>query len=258
MAKQSKTSWESSASWYDDTVGQKGHYYHEHVILPKLIELMDLKKGDQLLDLACGQGILSRVIPKYIKYSGVDIAKTLIEAAKKRCLNPLHSFLAQDATKPIPILKNAFTHATIILALQNIEDPLSVLKNAKAHLAKGGSLFLVLNHPCFRIPRQSHWGIDEKKKLQYRRMDSYLSMQKIPIQMHPGQMHSEKKQEQTWSFHHSLSDLTHMLFDAGFVISKIEEWASDKKSTGGKARMENRARKEFPLFMTLVCESRVC
>ncbi|MDN3506377.1 MAG: class I SAM-dependent methyltransferase [Simkaniaceae bacterium] len=249
MAKQSKTSWESSASWYDGAVGQKGHYYHEHVILPKLLKLMDLKKGDHLLDLACGQGILSRAIPKQVKYTGIDIAKSLIEAAKKRSKNPLHSFFTQDVTKALPVSNNSFTHATIVLALQNIENPLSVLKNVSKHLKAGGTLYLVLNHPCFRIPRLSHWGIDETKKLQYRRMDSYLSTQKIPIQMHPG-----KKQEQTWSFHHSLSEFTKMLFDSGFAVSLIEEWVSDKKSTGGKARMENRARKEFPLFMTLICK----
>ena len=43
-----------------------------------------------------------------------------------------------------------------------------------------------------------------------------------------------------------------MLFDNGFCIENIEEWISDKKSTGSKAYIEDKARKEFPLFMTIV------
>ncbi|NGX27471.1 MAG: Demethylmenaquinone methyltransferase [Chlamydiae bacterium] len=249
MTKQIKTSWESSASWYDEVVGQQGHYYHEHVILPKLLELMQLKKGAKILDLACGQGILARALPKNIKYMGVDLSKTLIRAAKVRTKNPLHTFLSHDVTKKLPFPKGEFSHAAVLLALQNIEDPMSLLKNAYYHLADSGVLFLVLNHPCFRIPRQSHWGIDEKKKLQYRRMDSYLSPQKIPIQTHPG-----KNKGQTLSFHYSLSKYSQMLKETGFAIFQIEEWISDKKSMGGKARMENRARREFPLFLTLVCQ----
>jgi hypothetical protein len=37
-----------------------------------------------------------------------------------------------------------------------------------------------------------------------------------------------------------------------FLIRSIEEWISDKKSEGGCKEMEDTARKEFPLFLTLV------
>lgn len=247
MKEQLKTSWESSAKWYDDVVGKEGHYYHQNVILPNLLENLKGKKI-HLLDLCCGQGILSRALPKHVEYVGVDISPSLIQSAKSRAKNPKHKFLVSDATKKLPLPKAEFTDVVCILALQNIQDPLLALKNAADHLKNSGRLHLVLNHPCFRIPRQSHWGIDEPKKLQYRRIDSYLSEQKIPIQTHPG-----KKGVKTYSFHHSLSAYSKMLFEAGFVIEELDEWVSDKKSTGGRARMENRARKEFPLFLSLMC-----
>lgn len=252
MTRQLKTSWESSAHWYDEIVGSKGHYFHEHVILPQLMELMQLSEKEnskKILDLGCGQGILEKKIPKQIEYVGIDLSPTLIKKAKEKTRHTKHSFIVGDVSKSLPLPKENFSDTVIILALQNMENIQGVLKNAFVHLANGGQLFLVLNHPCFRIPRQSHWGIDESKKLQYRRVDSYLSPMKIPIQMHPG-----KKGGQTLSFHYSLSDLSLFLENAGFAITKIREWISDKKSTGSKARMENRARKEFPLFLTLVCK----
>ena len=36
-------------------------------------------------------------------------------------------------------------------------------------------------HPCFRIPRQTHWGWDEQKRIQFRRVDLYGSESAIPI-----------------------------------------------------------------------------
>ena len=72
----------------------------------------------------------------------------------------------------------------------------------------------------------------------------------IPVSMHPGMKNSPV----TWSFHHSLQDYSNMLFDAGFCIEKLEEWSSDKESEGKKAKMENRARNEFPLFLCIIAK----
>ena len=44
------------------------------------------------------------------------------------------------------------------------------------------------------------------------------------------------------------------LKEAGFFIELNEEWCSDKKSTGKMAKVENRCRSEFPLFLTFVAK----
>ena len=241
------TSWESSHKWYDSIVGEKGHYYHEHVVLPNSLKLLHLQKGDSLLDLGCGQGILARSIPQGVKYVGVDASSSLIQSAK---LKSKHPFYVSDITKPLAILEKDFSHAAMILVTQNLENPAAAFQNTATHLQPGGKLLIVMNHPCFRIPRQSSWGIDEPKKLQYRRIDLYMSPLKIPIQTHPGK---HEKSSTTFSFHHPLSYYIQNLSSAGFHIETIEEWISDKKSTGPKASMENRSRKEFPLFLAILC-----
>ena len=248
----SKTDWEDASRWYDQIVGQEGHYYHRQVILPKLLPLLDFDAFDSpaLLDLACGQGILAKHIPQHIPYWGIDLAPSFIAEAKKKCPKNQH-FLLGDICQPLPLDKQDFTHAVILLALQNVAHPEKALLNAAHHLQEGGVLCVVLNHPCFRIPRQSAWGMDTSKKLQYRRIDSYFTTQKIPIQMHPGK---GKASETTWSFHHSISDFSRFLADAGFAILLIEEWVSNKLSTGPAAKMENRARSEFPLFLTFLVQ----
>jgi ubiquinone/menaquinone biosynthesis C-methylase UbiE len=244
------TSWNKVGKWYDDAVGEQGHYYHQTLIIPNVLKLLQLPaKSAALLDLACGQGVLGRQLPTEADYVGFDIAPTLIRFARQHQKNPRCQFQVADVTKPLPLAKTDFTHASIILALQNIENPLAVFKNAYAHLRPGAKFVIVLNHPCFRIPRQSSWKVDEENKVQYRRIDRYMSAMKIPIQMQPGK---GKESTQTWSFHHSLSDYSHWLHEAGFKIDLIDEWCSNKVSEGRMAKMENRSREEIPLFMVIL------
>jgi ubiquinone/menaquinone biosynthesis C-methylase UbiE len=246
MRNEKDTSWQKSAQWYDGIVGDLGSYYHQHIILPGVIRLLELQNSSSLLDLGCGQGVLSSRIPKEVGYLGLDAARALLTKAKAR--HKGRSFQYADITNPLPLpLQKVFTHATIILALQNMADPEKVLKNIKPHLVADAKLVVVLNHPCFRIPRQSSWGFDEAAKLQYRRVNSYMSDMQIPIFTNPGQEASEN----TISFHHPLSAYFSFLQKAGFMVQGLEEWCSDKMSEGKAARWENRARKEFPLFMAI-------
>ncbi len=253
MQRDKDTSWQKVAGWYEKTVGQSGHYYHQHLILPGALRLLNLKPDSSVLDLACGQGVLGRLIKPDIDYSGVDLAPSLIKFAAGNDRAAKHHYFVGDIEKPLPLTKTDFSHAVIILALQNLAQPQLALTNAAKHLRPNGRLLLVLNHPAFRIPRQSTWQIDPQNKLQYRRVNRYLSPLKIPINARPGR---GDQGPITWSFHHPLQDYFQFLKQAGFIVTDLEEWASDKESTGKAAKMENRGRAEFPLFLALLAEKR--
>lgn len=239
------TSWKQVGKWYDEIVSKEGHRYHKEVIFPMLKKWMVFEEGDGVLDLGCGQGVLARQLPKGIVYHGVDLAKPLIQKAKKYSG---HTFQVGDVTGPLSLKRKGFSHACFILSLQNMKKGDKALITASRHLKKGGKCLIVLNHPSFRIPRQSSWGVDEGRKLQYRRVDRYLSPMEIPIQMHPSQ---KEKSETTLSYHHPISTYVQWMTKARFAVTRMEEWHSTKTSTGKKAKMENRARKEFPLFLAL-------
>lgn len=251
MAKKD-TSWEEVEGWYSSCVGEKGHYYHRTLILPNALRLLGIGKTPlSVLDIGCGQGVFARALPSNTLYYGLDASPSLIDEAKRQMRAASFHFLAADATKPFPIEKKDFDRALFLLSLQNMEHQDKAIANARAHLKKGAELLLVLNHPCFRIPRQSSWGIDEASKIQYRKIQRYLSPMKIPIQMNPG----KKESAQTFSFHHSLADTIAFLARANFSVIGLEEWCSDKKSTGPKAKMEDRARSEIPLFLALLARA---
>jgi ubiquinone/menaquinone biosynthesis C-methylase UbiE len=244
-----KTSWNPVNKWYDGIVGEKGHYYHQELIFPKLLPLLSLKPTDILLDIGCGQGVLSRQVPAEMEYVGMDIAPSLIKQAKQGSLSKKQSFIVQDAMEPWRLKKEGhFTHAVCMLAIQNMKTPEIVFKELSTRLLPGGLFAIILNHPCFRIPRQTRWGFDEPTKTQTRELFSYMSPQEIPITTHPGKAESEK----TWSFHFPLSYYSQVAKKHGFVIDLLDEWVSPKQSTGSAKNQENKARREFPLFLCLL------
>ncbi|MEK9195683.1 MAG: SAM-dependent methyltransferase, partial [Patescibacteria group bacterium] len=104
----------------------------------------------------------------------------------------------------------------------------------------------------FRIPQRSSWGWDEVKRIQYRRIDSYLTESAITVDMHPG----SKKKETTLSFHRPLQTYVNAFIKHGFVMTRMEEWISHKQSMKGpRQAAEDHSRKEIPLF--LMIEGRV-
>ncbi|MDZ4287050.1 MAG: methyltransferase domain-containing protein [Prosthecobacter sp.] len=241
------TSWEKSADWYDRILGASGSEIYREVVIPNALTLLAPKKGERILDLGCGQGVFSRAIAESgALVAGVDAAPSLIKKARTYPSRTPIRYYDRDAAEIGDL--GPFDAASAILCLQNMEHLDQVCAAAAAVLKPGGRMVWVLNHPAFRIPRQSSWGFEGDHKLQYRRIDAYSSTLSVPIIMHPGQAGSET----TTSFHRSLETLTQPGFKSGLLLSGVHEWYSHKESQPGpRARAENRARKEFPLFLAL-------
>src|SRR5947209_17880217 len=80
-----KTDWGNVADWYDQLVGESGSEYHREVVLPGVLRLLALEPGDSAADIACGQGVLCRILrERGIETTGVDAAPQLIRAARER------------------------------------------------------------------------------------------------------------------------------------------------------------------------------
>lgn len=132
------------ASWFDTS------YYHmlyknrddaeAQRFLDNLIEKLQPKKSDRLLDLACGKGRHSIYLAqKGFKVTGVDLSAQSIKHAKQFETSKL-SFAVHDMRevfKPnhFDIIINAFTSFGYF---ENDEDHLDTLKNITKGLRKNG------------------------------------------------------------------------------------------------------------------------
>lgn len=246
-----ETSWGNVAGWYDELLENNDGTYQKDVILPNLKRLINPQKDEKILDIACGQGYFSRILAEAgAQVTGADIAKELIGLAKLHSPKTV-SFEVAPADKLAFAHDNSFDKALIVLALQNIENLQGAIKEAHRALKPGGTFYIVLNHPAFRIPKNSSWNWDGEAHAQYRRIDAYMSDMRNSIEMNPGEQ-KEHEKKFTVSFHRPLQVYFKALTKAGFVVSRLEEWVSNKESNPGpRATEENRIRKEIPMFLFL-------
>ncbi len=251
-----KTNWGHVASWYDAHLAGDDTY-HAKVITPNLSRLIGELKGKVVLDLACGQGYFTEIwaLAGAKKVYGVDLGLGLIKigqqnAERLRLKNI--EYIVSPADNLEMIKDNSLDIVTCVLAIQNIEEVRGVFEEVSKKLVKGGRMYMVLNHPSFRNPRQTHWVWDEEKQMQYRRVDEYVSESKAKIDMNPGADKSNNGlvKNHTWSFHRPLQCYFKAINKAGLYVARLEEWISHKQSQSGpRQNAEDISRKEIPMFM---------
>jgi SAM-dependent methyltransferase len=244
------TSWDPVAAWYDGWVGEDGSEHHRQVAIPALLDLLEPQTGEQILDVGAGQGVLAPYIARTgARYTGVDAGPRLLELARKRH-GAQGRFLLGDARRLSAVSElheGEFDAVVFLLSIQDMDPLDAVLASAAWALKPGGRVVLLLTHPAFRVPRQSGWGWDEGRKLQYRRVDRYLTPLHIPMKTLGGSARAP-----TRSFHRPLSAYVNGLTGQGLLVERMEEIPGHKPSAQAPvAKAADRARQEIPLFLGL-------
>lgn len=239
-----KTSWDGVAEWYRGMVGEGGHKFHRRLAIPALLGLLAPQPGEAVIDIGCGPAPLAPFVAEAgASYTGVDASPRLLEAAQEHH-GGAGTFLLGDASKLWAVRglsAGQFDAATFLLSIQDMDPLPEVLRSAAWAVKPGGRVVLLMTHPAFRIPRQSGWGWDDERKLEYRRVDRYLSPLHIPL-----------RDGATRSFHRPLNAYINSLANNGLLTERMEEIESyDEQEAAGKPRAENIADREIPLFLGL-------
>ena len=256
-AHRSSTDWSGVAGWYDQLVGESGSEYHREVVLPGVLRLLNPRAGEAIVDIACGQGVLCRLLhERGANATGIDASRELIALARQRNdmlrasgsgVSP-PTYHVADARQLGFLPEGQFNAAACVLAIQNMHPIHGVFEGVARALKSGGRFIVAMTHPCFRGARETSWGWDQAKEVQFRRVDRYLLPRKTPIIAHPG----KTPDVYTWTFHKPLEAYVKAARNAGLLIDALEEWPSHKTSTSGpRAPAENAARKEIPMFLAL-------
>ncbi len=227
----------------------------------RLLNIKDIDKKIDILDLGCGQGFfiekiletLDKKTAEKVNVHGVDLSLKLLDiATQKFAENKIVSFKNTDASNLSYLKDKSIDKVYSILALQNMNDIDKVTKEIKRVLKKDGRCLFVINHPAFRVPKESDWRYDTFVQKQGRVVYNYMSDKKYIIDMNPGRKAIGEKTEETISFHHPLQYFAKIFNKHDFAISRIEEWISHKKSEeSARGKAEDDARKEIPMFMCL-------
>lgn len=121
----------------------------------KLVELVNINKGDAVLDVACGTGVVTNEIQKKIGRSGyvvgVDTSSTAIKIAKKwNGKKPNVDFLNTDAEKFH--FSKKFDIVTCQYALFFFPSAQKALKNMKNSLKKSGNIGISVHGSKESVP----------------------------------------------------------------------------------------------------------
>lgn len=140
-------------AFVDDALAAKPSLFRE--VLRVIEQLLGGRLTDsRLVDLACGEGYLSRFLaplgPKEIL--GVDLSSALVEEARRRTFATNVSFRIEDAQE-LPTVDNGSVDVVVSqMAMMDIADHLAVFRCARRVLRPNGAFVFSLLHPCFESP----------------------------------------------------------------------------------------------------------
>jgi ubiquinone/menaquinone biosynthesis C-methylase UbiE len=146
--------WDSIADWYADLVrsGSSMHQFSRDILLKVL---PDNLSGLDVLDVGCGEGIVTRALAtRGAHVVGVDPTQALIAHARatERAHPPGATYRLDDGTTLETVAEASMDVVTASLSLNNIPDLDAALQSIRRVLRPGGLLAFTVPHPCFEAP----------------------------------------------------------------------------------------------------------
>lgn len=127
----------------------------EHVI-----NSMDIKEGDKVLDLGVGTGLSLPLYPRHCEVTGIDLSPEMLEQAKKKVerYNLNHVKLMEMDASNLEFEDNTFNHVIATFVISVVPDPVRVISEMKRVNKKDGKLVIV-NH--FQSPNKFFAKLEE-------------------------------------------------------------------------------------------------
>ena len=243
----SRSSWDPVAGWYDATVGIRGSPHHRKAAIPTVMQLAEVRRGERVIDVGCGQGVLAHhVLKAGGQYLGIDASLAMVRLARKRRGDDgrFEHGDARDLVGTTSAEAASFDVAVYLLSIQDM-DPLDEVFASVAQVLKpGGRVVIFMVHPAFRAPRGSGWGFDPKRKLTYRRVERYLTPASVPMKEY-AEVRKGAPRGATISFHRPLMDYVNALARAGLRLDAMVELPDPVVDD------RSRSNPEVPLFVAL-------
>jgi ubiquinone/menaquinone biosynthesis C-methylase UbiE len=221
---ESQSGWEELAAWYDERQGDDGDLWHRTLIDPALFRVLGPVDGEAILDLACGNGYISRRLAREgSRVTAVDLSAPMIERARQREeRQPLGiTYHLGDAARLDMLSDASFDTVVCNMALMDIPDAQAAVNEAARVLRPHGRFVVSLEHPCFTPVNASAWDVEVvnytvtvwRKVRRYRELfDDWV----------PWRLASDTFQR-TRSYHRPLSWYFSALRAAGLAVVALEE-----------------------------------
>lgn len=145
--------------WAEAGRGEGMEQEHLPITLPAL-EQMQLAPTDNILDVGCGAGWLSRRLAKLVpqgRVVGMDVSVEMIRHARRASVDLENLMFVTGEVEEIPWESNFFTRAISVESSYYWPDPPAGVREMFRVLKPGGSAWILINY--YRDNPHSHqWG----------------------------------------------------------------------------------------------------
>ncbi|MEM7556966.1 MAG: class I SAM-dependent methyltransferase [Cyanobacteria bacterium P01_A01_bin.84] len=222
--------WDANAQGWDEHMGDEGNSFHQVLVRPAIERLLQLKPGQKILDIGCGNGLTTRRLSSLgAKILGIDFSPEMIKYARKRTTEnqKLIEYKVLDATDEQALLslgEKSFDAAVSAMTLMDMAelDPLFLALTKLLH--PDGCFIFAIAHPCFNNPHvntmselvENEDGVSVKYSV---KVKEYLQ----PTHVKGFALAKQSQQKQHIYFHRPLHILLGKAFAAGFILDGLEE-----------------------------------
>ena len=140
--------------WAEAGRGEGMEQDHLPITVP-VLQKMQLLPADNVLDLGCGSGWLSRRIGKMVpegRVVGMDIADEMIRVARRTSLDHENLLFVTGEVAEIPWEANFFSHVISVESAYYWPNPAAGVKEIHRVLRPGGAAWILINYyrdnPC--------------------------------------------------------------------------------------------------------------
>ena len=145
--------------WAESGKGESMEHEHWPITKPAL-GLMQIEPTDNILDLGCGAGWLSRILAHRVvqgRVVGMDISDEMIQHAREASVANENLVFVVGSVDEIPWEANFFTRVISVESSYYWPDPAKGIREIYRVLAEGGSAWILINY--YRDNPYSHqWG----------------------------------------------------------------------------------------------------
>lgn len=243
--------WNQKATFWDRLHGDAGNLFHRRLVEPSVLQLLHLRPGEEVLDIGCGNGALTRRMAELGgEITAVDFSDAMLNAARARGTGPTDNidYRIVDATDVDSLLELGVArfHALVCsMALMDIPAVEPIFLSAAALLRPGGRFVFATMHPAFNSnnPVFFHEKLDcdgVVSDLYGIKIQEYLEVPPVKGSGAPNEPAPH------YYYHRPLSQLLGYAFAAGFVLDALLEPAFEPEDAEVSERLSWNKMRQIP------------
>lgn len=229
----SQERWDEKAAAWDEAIGADGNQFHRVLIAPTVTDLLAMKSGEHLLDVACGNGQFSRQMAATgVDVVAVDSSTVFLERARQHTqgagteIEQRITYHQVDATDEEALLtcgaSGSFDAAVCNNALMDMATIEPLFRSLFTLLRSGGRFVFAVSHPCFNGASARRIAYEENDAGKLKTIRAVQVSRYLEDEVNEGVgMAGEKLPH--YYFDRPINSLLRPGFEAGFVLDGFEE-----------------------------------